>query len=143
MRLIVGLLILVAVAVVLFFIILGLTVGTRMNQNTIALLGGTLIGLLIAVPCASIVTYLAVSGRQNHDTGSGHWVVPQDGSAPPPAPPVVETHNHYNTTNNYITVNVPPGTPREMWHVVIAEQLQISPLAAKAMLLSGSVEVHS
>ena len=86
-----------AVAVVLFFIVLGLTIGTRMDQNTIALLGGTTIGLLIAAPCAAIVTYLAVRNRDDHSYERNprynspmpqnppqYWVVPQHMQMQPP-----------------------------------------------------------
>ena len=80
----------VAIAVVGFFVVLGLTIGTRMDQNTIALLGGTTIGLLIAAPCAAIVTYLAIRNRDDHSYERNprynspmpqnppqYWVVPQ------------------------------------------------------------------
>jgi hypothetical protein len=80
----------VAIAVVCFFVVLGLTIGARMDQNTIALLGGTTIGLLIAAPCAAIVTYLAVRNRdeQSYERNPRYnspmpqnppqyWVVPQ------------------------------------------------------------------
>ena len=87
----------VAVAVVLFFIVLGLTIGTRMDQNTIALLGGTTIGLLIAAPCTAIVTYLAVRNREDHSYERNprynspmpqnppqYWVMPQHMQMQPP-----------------------------------------------------------
>jgi hypothetical protein len=95
----------VAIAVVCFFVVLGLTIGTRMDQNTIALLGGTTIGLLIAAPCAAIVTYLAVRNRDDHSYERNprynspmpqnppqYWVVPQHMQMQPPVqqqlPPV-------------------------------------------------------
>lgn len=57
----------VAVAIVLFFVALGIVVGTKVDQNTIALLGGTVVGLLIATPCAAIATYVSMRRREeNH-----------------------------------------------------------------------------
>ena len=89
-----------AVAVILFFIVLGFVIGSRMDQNTIALLGGTTIGLLIAAPCAAIITYLAIRNRDESRQFDSpqyrppqppmqYWVVPQAPIAPQSAP-------HYN-----------------------------------------------
>ena len=55
-----------ALAVVLFFIVLGIVVGTKMDQNTIALLGGTTLGLVIATPCVAIATYVSMRRRDEH-----------------------------------------------------------------------------
>lgn len=97
----------VAAAVILFFIVLGLVIGSRMDQTTIALLGGTMIGLLIATPSAAIVTYLAIRNRDEHSNRPIHsyqqqpqppqyWVVPQSQHLPAPTP-------HYNAlpSNQY------------------------------------------
>ena len=56
----------VSLAVVLFFVVLGIIVGSRMDQNTIALLGGVVIGLLVATPFAIVVTFIAVRSRAKH-----------------------------------------------------------------------------
>jgi hypothetical protein len=84
----------VALAVILFFVVLGLVIGSRMDQATIALLGGTTIGLLIAAPCSAIVTYLAIRNRDEQGYGqnrhfsqppqnpSQYWVVPQSLTLP-------------------------------------------------------------
>ena len=53
----------VSVAVVMFFVALGIMVGKKMDQNTIALLGGAVIGLLVATPCAAIMTYWSMRRR--------------------------------------------------------------------------------
>jgi hypothetical protein len=91
----------VAAAVVLFFVVLGLVVGSRMDQTTIALLGGTTIGLLIATPCSAIATYLAIRNRDEQGYGQSHHY-----SQPPQSPPhywVVQPspnmprHNHITT----------------------------------------------
>ena len=86
-----------AIAIVLFFVVLGMVIGSRMDQTTIALLGGTVVGLLIATPCAAIVTYLAVCNRNESSAPCTrqftqpvlppnppqYWVVPQTMHAPP------------------------------------------------------------
>jgi hypothetical protein len=67
-----------------------------MDQNTIALLGGTAIGLLIAIPSAAIVTYLAVRNRDESSTPTAtsaptYYVVPQNGVPVHPALPPPQT----------------------------------------------------
>src|SRR5262245_32456509 len=59
-----------AVAVVLFFVILAVVIGSRIDQITIALLAGVTVGLLVATPCTALVTYLAM--RQNHEVIHHH-----------------------------------------------------------------------
>ncbi len=131
----------VAIAVVLFFVVLALTIGTRMDQNMIALLGGTTIGLLIAAPCTAIVTYLAFRGR-NESTNPTWWPVQQHTQSTAPPPPS-EAHviNNFYTTNSVI-VNIPKGTPEAAWPMLIAEQLRISPIKARQLVLSKAVEIH-
>jgi hypothetical protein len=87
----------IAVSVVLFFVVLGLVIGSRMDQNTIALLGGTTIGLLIAAPCAAIVTYLAVRSRDESSAPRTthtptYYVMPQAGA---PTLPALPTQQHF------------------------------------------------
>jgi hypothetical protein len=82
----------VSVSVVLFFVVLGLVIGSRMDQNTIALLGGTTIGLLIATPCAAIVTYLVIRNRDESAVARPpspptYYVVPQVGPPNQLTPP--------------------------------------------------------
>ncbi len=55
-----------AVAVVLFFVALGIVVGMKLDQNTIALLGGTTLGLVVATPCVAIATYVSMRRRDEH-----------------------------------------------------------------------------
>ena len=81
-----------AVSIVLFFVVLGLVIGSRMDQTTIALLGGTTIGLLIAAPCAAIVTYLVMRNRDESSAPKPpptptYYIVPQNGMPMPPALP--------------------------------------------------------
>jgi hypothetical protein len=92
----------VALAVILFFVVLGFVIGSRMDQTTIALLGGTTIGLLIAAPCSAIVTYLVLRNRDERGYGqSRHYNQPQQ--TPPQywvvqqAPNMPQSQPHYNT----------------------------------------------
>ncbi|NJM40123.1 MAG: hypothetical protein HC853_04840 [Anaerolineae bacterium] len=81
----------VSFAIVVFFVVLGIVIGLRMDQTTIALLGGTAIGLLIATPCTAIITYLVIRNRDESPAQYSrqfnqpplpanslqYWVVPQ------------------------------------------------------------------
>lgn len=102
----------VSAAVILFFVVLGLVIGSRMDQTTIALLGGTAIGLLIATPCTAIATYLALRCRDEssalrQNSTTSYYVVPQISAALPalsPQPPasVVSLTAHQQPVEAFI-----------------------------------------
>lgn len=72
-----------AAGIVLFAVVMGGFVGSRADQTTIALLGGTLIGLIVAVPVTVVAVVMAM--RRRHDRPAE---VAQRFSAPmPPSPP--------------------------------------------------------
>jgi hypothetical protein len=123
----------IAVSVVLFFVVLGLVIGSRMDQNTIALLGGTTIGLLIAAPCAAIVTYLAVRNRdESSASGTTHapptyYVVPQVGASSLPASP---TQQYFlpTTSPTYQQTTAPFVLPPQRKFYVIGGGGEVSEL---------------
>ena len=56
-----------AIAILSFAAIVAYMIGTRIDQETISLLSGTLIGILVTSPCAALITYILVRRRdQNH-----------------------------------------------------------------------------
>jgi hypothetical protein len=81
------------VAIVIFATVIAFIVGSRIDQNTISLLSGTMIGILIAAPSAAIITFVMVRRRESsslssYDRGIRHstplpqnppqyWVLPQ------------------------------------------------------------------
>jgi hypothetical protein len=72
-----------AAGIMLFAIVMGGFVGARADQTTIALLGGTLIGLLVAVPATAVAVAVSMRRRQERVPD-----VTQRYSAPmPPSPP--------------------------------------------------------
>lgn len=73
-----------AVSLVLFSVVLAAFVGSRVDQVTIALLGGTFIGLLVAIPSVLLIVVLAL--RRRDDTGRDHYERPRVVHMPP-APP--------------------------------------------------------
>ena len=130
----------VAASVILFFVVLGLVIGTRMDQNTIALLGGTTIGLLIASPCAAVITYLAMRNRDDHSfernprysahmpqSPPQYWVVPQHMQMQQPAQqmaqPQLPNQNAYayrQPTAEYVL----PATRRRFYMIGEAGEVQ-------------------
>jgi hypothetical protein len=90
-----------AFAVMLFFIVLGFVIGARMDQTTIALLGGTAIGLLIVTPLAAMVTYLAIRRHDEVQSLSQHTRSTREPSPPQywitPQVPVVGSYQPKNT----------------------------------------------
>jgi hypothetical protein len=87
-----------SVAIIIFATVIAFVVGSRIDQNTISLLSGTVIGILIAAPCATIITFVLVRRRESnnslssYDRGIRHstplpqnppqyWVLPQQFAA--------------------------------------------------------------
>jgi hypothetical protein len=82
-----------SVAIVVFATIVAFIVGSRIDQNTISLLSGTLIGILVTAPCVAIITFVAVRRRESNSVSSydrsmrqsvpmpqsppQYWVLPQ------------------------------------------------------------------
>ncbi len=53
-----------SVSFILFMVIIAFIVGSRIDQNTVSILSGAFIGVLVAAPCAAIVTLVAVRRRE-------------------------------------------------------------------------------
>ncbi|MCS7062253.1 MAG: hypothetical protein RMN25_13990 [Anaerolineae bacterium] len=54
-----------AFGIVLCGIVFGFVAGSRIDQSTITLLGGALVGVLLATPCVAAVTWLAARRRDD------------------------------------------------------------------------------
>lgn len=52
-----------AVSIVIFAVIIALVVGTRIDQNTVSVLSGALIGIITAAPFAAILTFALLRRR--------------------------------------------------------------------------------
>lgn len=85
-----------AASLVLFSVVLAAFIGSRVDQVTIALLGGTFIGLLIAIPSALLVMVVVLRRREDADrerydrpryahmppSPPQYWVMPTPADAP-------------------------------------------------------------
>ena len=56
-----------AVSIVIFVTITGIVVSTRIDQNTVAVLSGAVIGIITAAPFAAILTLMLIRRRENNN----------------------------------------------------------------------------
>ncbi len=74
----------IAFGIILCGVAFGVIVGSRIDQSTITLLSGTLVGMLVATPSVAAITWLTMRRREERRAGEWHWRQ----SAPlPPEPP--------------------------------------------------------
>ena len=74
--------------VLLFVISAAVVIATRLDQLTVSLLGGVLVGVLLAAPIASVMTYLALRQRQVEAVANPYNQIRQQ-PAPPSLPPQI------------------------------------------------------
>ena len=128
-----------AVGIVLFCTVLAGFIGARVDQTTIALLGGTFIGLVVAIPATALVVWLGIRQRQQTE-----WPEPKRPAPPPhmpPAPPQI-THNHTHTHYN-IVLHVAPDAEHSDVIDAIVEALPPGATAfdARLALQRGDVRI--
>jgi hypothetical protein len=78
------------IAIMLFFGGLGLMIGSRIDQVTIAVLGGVLLGLLVVIPPVMLLLVLiqrdrTATSRQNQEMPPAYYPQQPSTIAPPPA----------------------------------------------------------
>ena len=94
-----------SVGIILFATIIAFIVGSRIDQNTVSLLSGAMVGILIAAPCAILVTFIAVRRRENNNISiyerslrhgyqmppnpPQYWVMPPQFQAPTQTAPAI------------------------------------------------------
>lgn len=74
-----------AFGVILCGIVFGFVVGSRIDQSTITLLSGTLVGALVTAPCVAAITWLAARRRDDDWRPREHYL--RQSSPLPPEPP--------------------------------------------------------
>lgn len=78
-----------AFGIVVCGIAFGFVAGSRIDQSTITLLSGTLVGIAVASPCVAIITWLAI--RRKDDAQEREWRMRErtmrQGAPLPPEPP--------------------------------------------------------
>ncbi|HEY3341110.1 MAG TPA: hypothetical protein VGK81_03790 [Anaerolineae bacterium] len=75
-----------SVGIILFATVIAFIVGSRIDQNTVSLLSGAMVGIVIAAPCAVLVTFIAVRRRENNNISVYERSI-RHGYQMPPSPP--------------------------------------------------------
>jgi hypothetical protein len=52
-----------SIAIVIFAVVIAFIVGSRIDQTTVAMLGGTVVGILVAAPAGALVTFALMRRR--------------------------------------------------------------------------------
>jgi hypothetical protein len=126
-----------AVAIVFFSVVLAGFIGARVDQITIALLGGTFIGLVVAVPATALVVWIVLRQRDPWSTGSQQRATQSWTSLEqPPASLSRQTM----TTINVQIVFVRPGANRAE-RIEALMQTGLTFEAAQRAMADGSVRV--
>lgn len=114
-----------AVAGVIFFmVILAGFVGIKVDQTTIALLGGAFIGIIVAF--VTTILIVAIARR------------PDEPVQPPQQQPT--HHHHYDNAPVVVIVHVPSDTRPSQQRFVVARELRVTPMQAKHMIEVGEVK---
>jgi hypothetical protein len=115
-----------AISIVIFSIVLAGFIGSRVDQMTIALLGGTFIGLVVAIPATVLIVVIAMRKRDEASVERTHRYSTPNYSAPmPPSPP------------QYWVMPNQAYDPRATQVVQMPQQLQ-QPIAAPEFMLPAT-----
>ncbi len=117
-----------AVAGVIFFmVILAGFVGIKIDQTTVALLGGAFIGIVIAFVTTMLI--VAIARRPDEPV-----------QQQPPTQQQPTTHHHYHDNRRVVVVvNVPSGTRESEQRFIVARELRVLPSEAQHMIDAGEV----
>lgn len=127
-----------AAGVIFFMVILAGFVAIKIDQETIAILGGALIGVIVAIPTTALILMIGTS-KPDEPTLSD-WQPPTNAPSFHQMPPH-ETHNHYYDNRRVVVVvNVPDGTRESDQRFIVARELRVTPMQAKHMIEVGEVK---
>lgn len=125
-----------AAGVIFFMVILAGFVGIKVDQSTIALLGGALVGLAVAIPTTALIMVISLKPSDKRE------------DAPTQPPPKVAqlpesmtwtTHNHYS--QYVVVVHVPADMTDTQRRLTVARELRVMPSEAQRMIDSGAVKL--
>ncbi len=75
-----------SVGIILFAVVIALIVGSRIDQNTVSLLSGAFIGVLIASPCTVVVTLITMRRRETTSSSTYDRTLHHSYQMPPNPP---------------------------------------------------------
>ena len=127
-----------AAGAIFFCVILAGFVGIKIDQSTVAILGGALIGVVVAIPTTAAIIIIGM--RKPDEKAVDDWTPPHDAPQFPCMPPH-ETHNHYHDNRRVVVnVNVPSDTRPSQQRFIVARELRVTPMQAKQMIDAGEVQ---
>lgn len=119
-----------AIAGIAFFaLILAGFVGVSIDQTTVALLAGALIGLCVTVPTVALIILIGVRKP------AAEPVQPPQQQLPP-----VTHHHHYDQRRVVVVVNVPADANEFQRRMTVASELRVAPSTAQRMIDAGEVQ---
>lgn len=126
-----------AVGVVLFSLILAGFVAMKVEQTTVSILAGALLGLVVAIPTTALIM---IVGLRKPDAGTAKAPSPE----PLPIvevqgnPPVANIYYYHNTINVYVSRR---GMSRFDECTEVATALNVSRYKAERMIEAGEVKL--
>jgi len=123
--------------IVFFAIVVAGLVGSKADQTTIALLGGTFIGLLVAIPTTLLVVLIA---RRRNDTQGAAPPAPAPTPTPTPSKPTVSGPTVRHVHHVYIHVR-PGSTMDENINTIRVIYPDVTYHEARAMIRTGAVKL--
>ena len=116
-----------AAGVIFFMVILAGFVGIKVDQTTIALLGGAFIGIVIAFVTTMLI--VAIARRPTEPAQPTQQL-----------PPVTIHHHHYDNRRVVVAVNVPHGADATTARLTVSRDLRVVPSEAQRMIDAGEVQ---
>lgn len=113
-----------AVSLVLFSIVLAGFVGSRVDQITIALLGGTFIGLLVAIP-SSLLVMVLMTRRRDDDRYERPQRYTSQPSHLPPSPPQYWVMPNQTQQAYDVRVSQTPASPPQVQAPIVAPEYML------------------
>jgi hypothetical protein len=102
-----------AVSIVASSVVMAAFVGSRVDQTTIALLGGTFIGLLVAVPTTILVAFMVIRRREDN-IAERMQRFPPPPTHFPPSPPQYWVMPNQMQADPRVNISYPPAQPQQL-----------------------------
>lgn len=128
-----------AAGVIFFSIILAGFVGIKIDQPTVAILGGAFVGLVVAIPTTALVISIWTKQRDTpHDQASAL-------NAPPPVFPQQQaaqqvTHNHHHVHKYVVHIYVSANADNVLKRWTVARDLNTTLEGAQDLIDKGAVK---
>jgi len=127
----------IAISLVLFSVVLAAFVGSRVDQITIALLGGTFIGLMVAIPSVLLVMVLMTRRREED-----RYDRPRYTAHMPPSPPQYWAMYHPADAAGDFRTSQLPTQPSSSRPAISASEYALPAVRRRFYLIGESGEMQ-